>query len=127
MGHPTKGTPSQKTNFASNLFYPLVCLCSPLLDDLPKPREGGREEPKREERKKDTFFWVVLSIGHPHQGKQAIPKSLNPPKNGSINTFSPTPTTSTPLTQFDKKAKIGYLFDAVFRLFLVSKMRLKRK
>jgi hypothetical protein len=24
-------------------------------------------------------------------------------------------------------AKIGYLFDAVFRLFLVCKMRLKRK
>jgi hypothetical protein len=83
--------------------------------------------PKGRKEKGTPFFGWFYQSANPNQRKQAIPKSLNPPKNGPINTFSPTPTTSHPLTQFDKMAKIGHLFDAVFRLFLVSKMRLKRK
>ena len=70
---------------------------------------------------------VVLSIGKPKQGKQAIPKSIDPPIFVDRGASSPPHIISHPLTQFDKKAKIGYLFDAVFRLFLVCKMRLKRK
>jgi len=50
-GHPTKDTSSQKPNFASNLFPLWFAYSPPLLGKSPKPREGGREEPKREERK----------------------------------------------------------------------------
>jgi len=128
LGIPTKDTPYQKPNFASNLFSFFGLPLFPFVGRFAQTKRE-REEGTQKRGKKIGHLFLGGSINRPTptNRQECIENRANPPKNGSINTFSPTPTTSDPLTQFDKMAKIGYLFDAVFRLFLVSKMRLKKK
>jgi hypothetical protein len=72
MGHPTKGTPSQKPNFALNLFSFFGLPLFPFVGRFAQTKREREDRTQKRGKKKGHIFWVVLSIGQPQPTARSV-------------------------------------------------------